>query len=218
MLRTWVPNRKKAVEQHLDALGPDSIDRLNPTVSRMRLASNIIKWMIELYVGDLTIEKNQNLLLALLQERDIERFYVERVIAATQRFLVLDINDPSVYNEKQQLYEIVLELFRHNTVKVAPYRLPAFRFLFSSFGVPNIRSSGLKYLYNNMFGPEADEPITDIVGIEEDFRSDDEETQLRFRARLEKGVNEMIESLKRGEEKFADYEEIIPSLLIGAKK
>jgi hypothetical protein len=218
LLRTWVPNRKKAIEQVLKAIDVDSIGRLNPTISRMRLASASIKWMIELYVGDMTIDKNQRLLLALIQEREIERFYVEQVVEATQRFLSLDTNDTSVSGEKQNLYEVALELFRHNTVKTAPYRIPAFRFLFGSFGVPDIRSSGFKYLFANMFGPESKDPILDVEQIEADFQSEEQTAQARFRTRLRNGVNGMIDALKQGDEKFDEYEKIIPALVTNGKK
>lgn len=217
-LRTWVPNRKKAIDQILKAIDVDSLGRLNPTISRMRLASASIKWMIELYVGDMTIDKNQQLLLALIQAREIERFYLDHVVEAAQKFLELDNDDPSLGDKKQQLHEIVMGLFRHDTVRTSPYRISAFRFLFGSFGISNDRSSGQSTLYKNMFGPSFHDDIPDVEQIQADFQSSDSDAMTRFRARLSDGLEGIQHALFEGQEKFGEYEVIIPTLVANGKK
>lgn len=217
-LRTWVPNRKDAINQVLRAVDVDSLGKLNPTISRMRLASASIKWMIELYVGDMTIDKNQQLLLALIQTREIERFYLEHVVEATQKFLELDNNDSTLGEKKQELHEIVMELFRHNTVRTSPYRISAFRFLFGSFGISNDRSSGQSTLYKKMFGPNFNDDIPNIEQIQADFQSSDSNAMTRFRARLSDGLEGMQHALFEGQEKFGEYELIIPTLVANGKK
>lgn len=212
-LKTRIDNRKVAVDQILKGLDLDSLNRLNPTISRMRLASASIKLFMELFISDKAVAKHQNLLLGLLQERELERFYIEQVIQETEVFLGLDIHDTSYEGKKTELYSIVLEMFRHNTVKIAPYRIPAFGFLFGSFGVPKVRSSGLSYLYDNMFGPNTANHIPNTDEIESDFKSSDSLLQGLFKTRLRKRVDTMKKALREGENKLKDYEEVIPSLL-----
>lgn len=213
-LRTRVPNRQEAIEQLLNAVDLDSIGRLNPLISRMRLASATTKWMIELYIGDMTISKNQTLLLALIQERSLERFYIESVVQKATDYLT---GEPS-REGRTELFDVVLELFRHNTIKTAPYRIPAFRLLFGAFGIPDSQSSGLGDLYENMFGPDSKEPITNLRQIKADYWSNNRNAQRRFVTNLETGIQALKEALAKGEEKFGEYTLIIPTLVANGKK
>ncbi len=213
LLRARVPNKKTAVEQVLKALERDKIFRFNPTVSRMRLASATSKWFVELFIGDLVVEKYQNQLSALIQERGLERFYLEQVLQQVNSFMNLDPNDPFVQEEKENLLDTVLECFRHNTIKVAPYRIPALRFLFSAFGLHGSKPTGNKSLYYFMFGPDSQDPISDIEQINQDFSSLNPEAQIRFRNRLKDGTALLEKTLKGGGTKYGEYSESIQRTL-----
>jgi len=130
------PIKQKLAEQVLFAAGKDSLQRVNPLISRTRLASAWLKTTRELLVAKNIREKYSEVLIILSAERDIERMYID---SASK--LMNDALRSEKIEELSEVVDILRDYFRDfltsDRMRVAPYRKIALLAGYSLFGPRN---------------------------------------------------------------------------------
>ncbi len=79
--------KQKILDQLMLAAGTDSLDRMNPLISRTRIASAWLKTTHELLFAKRVREKYSYLYTLLSAERDLERFHLEQMIRGIDNLL-----------------------------------------------------------------------------------------------------------------------------------
>ena len=118
------PIRQDLAMQIISAAGLDKMQRVNPLISRTRLASAWLKATRELLVADIIRRKFSAILIYLTTEREFERFYLtqganlmqETLESKTYNDLTVKVND---------LKEFCFAFFIAEKLKASPYRNPA---------------------------------------------------------------------------------------------
>jgi transcription termination factor NusB len=202
LLRVVVPEKKAAVNQILKALNLDSLERFNSPASRLRLASSIIKQATELIGIGKVINKYDRLSSLLILEREFERYCINEIIELSKRFLSLDPLQANILDAANYLALVTKEMFDHRNIKTAPYRVPAFRFLFSVYGIPKEKNKINISIFQHMFSSDP-ELIEEVKKIEAEKKSSTKDhslaSQLRFRERLVNCIELLEKTLDEGE-------------------
>jgi len=202
LLRVVIPEKRIAVNQILKALGLDSLERFNSPASRLRLASSIIKQTTELIGVGKVVNKYDRLSLLLILEREFERYCLNEVVELSKQFLSLDPLQTNILDAANYLSLVTKIMFDHRNVKTAPYRISAFRFLFSVYGIPKEKNKVNTFILKNMFSGDT-ELIEDVEKIEAEKKSSTLNhslaSQLRFRERLVNGIETLEKVLDEGE-------------------
>ena len=136
------PIRQKIALQIAEASGKDSLDRLNPLISRTRLASAWLKAIRELLVAKKVREKFSAVATDLLTERAVERFYLSQSTVLIQDVLKSQGVD-DLKSKIPGLKRFFLTFVGPETIKVAPYRKSALLSRYLLFGVRNISERNL---------------------------------------------------------------------------
>ena len=130
------PIRQKLALQITNAAGEDKLGRLNPLISRTRLASAWMKAIRELLVAKKVREKFSAVTIDLLWERAIERFCLSQATVSIQDML----ENQNVDDLKPKIHALKAFFSTFLTpekIKVAPYRKSALLSHYSLFGVKN---------------------------------------------------------------------------------
>ncbi|MDZ4228108.1 MAG: hypothetical protein U1E54_02575, partial [Candidatus Levybacteria bacterium] len=130
------PIRQKLALQITKATGKDKLERVNPLISRTRLASAWLKAIRELLVAKKVREKFYAVAMDLLSERSSERFYLSQMATLMQDVLV-NQNVIELKSKIDGLKEFSLLYLTPEKIKVAPYRKSALLSRYSLFGVKN---------------------------------------------------------------------------------
>ncbi len=130
------PIRQKLALQITNAAGKDKLERVNPLISRTRLASAWLKAIRELLVAKKVREKFSTAITDLLSERAIERFYLSQVTILIQDMLT-NQNVDYLKSKISVLKTFSSTFLTPEKIKVAPYRKSALLFHYSLFGVRN---------------------------------------------------------------------------------
>ncbi len=108
------PNKVLVDKQVRKGVGPDSLARRNPLISRSRLASALLKLYMEGQFEDRVMQKYAELFFMLLGEYEFERSYAEGVLA--------ELENPG--SELEMLRGAGEMISSRMPVKVAPFRIP----------------------------------------------------------------------------------------------
>jgi hypothetical protein len=130
------PIRQKLALQITNAAGKDKLERLNPLISRTRLASAWLKAIRELLVAKKIREKFFAVETDLLSERTIERFYLSQATVLIQGMLE-NQNTNDLKSKIPALKEFFSIFLTPEKIKVAPYRKSALLSRYSLFGTRN---------------------------------------------------------------------------------
>lgn len=130
------PIRQKLALQITNATGKDSLDRVNPLISRTRLASAWLKAIRELLVAKKIREKFYAVSMDLLSERSNERFCLNQVAILIQDILQ-NQNITELKSKIDGLREFSLFYLTPEKIKAAPYRRPALLARYYLFGAKN---------------------------------------------------------------------------------
>lgn len=134
-------NAEKPIKQQLalqisKATEKDKLERVNPLISRTRLASAWLKAIRELLVAKKVREKFYAVNMDLLSERSSERFYLSQTAILMQDILK-NQNTTELKLKIRGLKEFSLFYLTPEKIKVAPYRKPALLAKHYLFGVGN---------------------------------------------------------------------------------
>lgn len=130
------PIRQKLTAQIIKATEKDILERVNPLISRTRLASAWLKAIRELLVAKKVREKFSAILTDLSSERDVERFYLSQV-AELVRDMLENQEMNSFKSEVLDLKTLCSDFLTPEKIKVSPYRKPALLVKYCLFGVRN---------------------------------------------------------------------------------
>lgn len=176
------PIKQKLAAQIISAAGKDRLQRVNPLISRTRLASAWLKATRELLAAKKVREKFSTILAELSNERDIERFYLSQARELMQE-IVISIDIADLRAKVNTLKEFLANFFTPDKVKVAPYRRTALLIAYSLFGVRNKEERNLLI---RMLGNEEEskeilslKPIDGILVDSEDTKRTSLEVQER---------------------------------------
>ncbi len=130
------PIRQRIALQITNAVGKDKLERLNPLISRTRLASAWLKAIRELLVAKKVREKFSVVMTDLLSERTIERFYLSQAAILIQDMLE-NQNSDDLKSKISVLKTFSSTFLTPEKIKVAPYRKAALLSHYSLFGIRN---------------------------------------------------------------------------------
>lgn len=117
--------KQKLADQLLLASRKDSTDRINPLVSRSRIASAWVKATGELLNAKLIREKYSYLNLLLSNERDLERFHLEQASEFVNNILLRGLGNKEVERSLWNLRSYSSRYLGSGDIKVNPYRYPS---------------------------------------------------------------------------------------------
>lgn len=115
----------------------DSLGRVNSLVSRTRVASAWLKAIQESFFNMKVENKYSRSKFVLESERNLERFYIERVLIYAERIYDLNLADPTSVAKVRELQAFSETFLSPASIRVAPYRIPALLFTDSLFGFIN---------------------------------------------------------------------------------
>ncbi len=133
--RAQKPTKRRAGSKVQSAAGPDSLGRINPERSSVMLASAYRDGLHEFLTASMVVDKYDKLFNALATQRMYERMATEFALDDVRDLTSYTGDCHSVFRAKiQDLKETLTEFFRVDTIRTAPYRVPALLMTVGVFG------------------------------------------------------------------------------------
>ncbi len=129
------PSKTIVTERVRRAMGRDSIGRLNPLISRTRLASALLTLLTENEFQDKVATKHLGLFIAFLGEQQLEESYIVSIL-----------KEFSKGNFKP---DVLKDAALKPVVKASPFRIPLMQAYCSMFGIPPHRQKEFERYFEN---------------------------------------------------------------------